>query len=75
MWEYWPLFALGLLCGVAAMRVLAVMRRPAAPNPRADWADYQAALERRMKHAKPGDVIYGVIDRHGNPTPPEIWGK
>ena len=48
MWDFWPLFILGLICGVLIVRAWRVMTAPLPParDPRKDWADWEAACQR-----------------------------
>ncbi|GAB1361788.1 hypothetical protein MASR1M32_10240 [Rhodobacter sp.] len=43
MFNYWPLFALGLLCLLAAGCIWHAMTAPLPPvkDPRKDWADWE----------------------------------
>jgi hypothetical protein len=55
--DYWPLFALGLLCGVMAYRAWRLMKAPPPParHPREDWADWEEVCQRaRAKRAAKG---------------------
>lgn len=46
--DYWPLFALGLLCGGLAVRAWWVMTAPEPRDPRRDWAEWETVRSRRM---------------------------
>ena len=53
MFDYWPLFALGLICGALVLRAWTVMTAPLPParDPRTAWADYHRKAEEARKRA------------------------
>lgn len=50
--DYWPLFALGLLCGILGYRAWRNLTAPPLRHPREDWAEWEQICQHaRAKRA------------------------